>query len=354
MTSSLRRSAFSLITIGLIGTCLPAGTAFADVKAGVDAWAQGDYAKALREWTPLAQAGDADALFNLGQAYKLGRGVPVDMNRALDYYRQAAAKGHMQAEDNYGLLLFQQNRRVEAMPYLERSARRGEARAQYLYGIALFNGDLTGKDWPAAYAMMTRASQAGVPQAAASLQQMNQHIPEDQRIKGLSLAEDIARQENAARLAAMSGMDVESGGAGNRGVGDASVGGIGTKPAPKPTSVRSAANASPPPSSMPKTPAAKAKTPTIASTAPQPAAPKATTGGKWRAQLGAFSEAGGAQRMWKNLSAKVKPLASYQSYMVKAGAVTRLQAGPFASRDDAEKLCRQIRAAGGDCIPKSL
>ena len=60
---------------GLMVTAMIAGAvpALADVKAGVDAWQQGDYAKAIAQWRPLAEAGDPDAQFNLGQAYKLGR-----------------------------------------------------------------------------------------------------------------------------------------------------------------------------------------------------------------------------------------------------------------------------------------
>ena len=120
--------------------------ALADVKAGVDAWQQGDYARAIAEWRPLAQAGDPDAQFNMGQAYKLGRGVQSDFSVALDWYRKAAAQGHLRAEDNLGLLMFQQGDRADAMPYLQRAASRGEPRAQYIVGTALFNGDLIGKD----------------------------------------------------------------------------------------------------------------------------------------------------------------------------------------------------------------
>ena len=58
-----------------------AGTAAADVPAGIAAWQAGDYARAVAEWRPLAEAGDADAQFNLGQAYRLGRGVPQAVER---------------------------------------------------------------------------------------------------------------------------------------------------------------------------------------------------------------------------------------------------------------------------------
>ena len=48
------------------------------VRAGIDAWQKGDTAGAVAIWRPLAEQGDADAAFNLGQAYRLGRGVKLD------------------------------------------------------------------------------------------------------------------------------------------------------------------------------------------------------------------------------------------------------------------------------------
>lgn len=95
----------------------PAGAQ--SVKAGVDAWGRGDYDGAVAQWRGPAVAGDADAQFNLGQAYKLGRGVPVDPALAESWFRKAALQGHYQAQDNYGLALFQSGRKAEAAPWLE-------------------------------------------------------------------------------------------------------------------------------------------------------------------------------------------------------------------------------------------
>ena len=159
--------------------------ALADVKAGVDAWERGDYPAAVNEWRPLAIKGDADAQFNLGQAYRFGRGVPADMKQAEDWYRQAAAQGHFQAEDNLGLIMFQNGDRQGAMPLIQHSADRGDPRAQYVLGTALFNGDIVERDWISAYALMTRASAAGLAPASSSLAQMDRFIPMDQRQKGL-------------------------------------------------------------------------------------------------------------------------------------------------------------------------
>lgn len=185
----------SLAQLGL------AGAALADVKTGVDAWQQGDYAKAVAVWQPLAQAGDPDAQFNMGQAYKLGRGVKADPAAAIDWYRKAAKQGHLRAEDNLGLLMFQQGDRTGALPHLQRAADRGEPRAQYIVGTALFNGDLMTKNWVRAYALMTRASESGLAQATASLRQMDKYIPQDQRNDGIAMARSIGRQEKSGLAA---------------------------------------------------------------------------------------------------------------------------------------------------------
>src|ERR1700750_2411489 len=92
----------------LVAVAVPA---LADTKAGVDAWNRGDYVTAVAEWRKAAIAGDPDAQFNLGQAYKLGGGVPIALPMAESWYRRAALQGHPQAEDNYGLALFQEGKR---------------------------------------------------------------------------------------------------------------------------------------------------------------------------------------------------------------------------------------------------
>lgn len=304
-----------------------AGPAAADVKAGVDAWAQGDYDRALREWRPLADAGDADAQFNLGQAYKLGRGVPADSAAALEYYRKAAVQGHERSQDNYGLLLFQQNQRQQAMPWLERSAERGEPRAQYLVGTALFNGDLLPRDWVRAYALMTRAAAAGLPQAGSALAHMERYVPEAQRMDGTALAEAMARKSaiGAAEppLLAASSAPVAPSGASP--VAAAPV-------APKPKAAPGASR--------------QAQTP------PPSPAPAGVGNGAWRVQLGAFGNPDRAEAQWQTLSKRIGALASLRHQGEKAGALTRLQAGPLASRADAERVCAAVRKGGSDCIVK--
>lgn len=344
------------ITAGLMFAAMPA---IADVKAGVDAWQQGDYARAIAEWRPLAETGDADAQFNMGQAAKLGRGVPADMNAAIDWYRKAAVQGHTRAEDNLGLLMFQQGDRAGAMPYLQRAAARGEPRAQYVVGTALFNGDLLSKDWVRAYAFMTRAATSGLAQATTSLQQMDKYVPDDQRKQGLALASSMeqgaapamassapvqpARVAVAPSTSTIRTTELPPSDLGRptpersplpEKVPHAAV--LASKPAPKPTPAKPA-----PPKAAPK--------PVVTASAPAPSA-----SGGWRVQLGAFSADGNARSLWGRLTGQVKGLSAYQPYLVKSGAITRLQAGPLSSSVDAARLCASIKAAGADCIPKKM
>ncbi len=83
---------------------LVAAPAWADFKAGVEAYQRGDYATALTEFRPLAQQGHAEAQNNLGFMYSNGRGVPQDYEEAVRWYRLAAAQGFADAQFNLGLM----------------------------------------------------------------------------------------------------------------------------------------------------------------------------------------------------------------------------------------------------------
>ena len=277
--------------------------ALADVKTGVDAWGRGDFAAAVKEWQPAADKGDPDAQYNLGQAYRLGRGVPANLGIDRSWYQKAAAQGHPAAQANVGLILYEAGKRQEALPWIRKAADRGDPRAQYVMGIELTNGDLVAKDWPRAYALMTRAAAQGLPAAARSLGKMEEFVPADQRRRGIVLAQQMERGAPATA---------------------ASV------PAP----------AAP----------AKQARPTAVAQAPA-VVPSAGAGGGWRAQLGAYGSPVAAQAQWGAISRKVPALAALRPSYEKAGALTRLRAGPLASRAAADKLCATAKAAGQACFP---
>jgi TPR repeat protein len=94
-----------LILPVLLLTLLVGTPAFsADREKGLSAAQSGDFATALREWTPLAERGIANAQFNLGVMHQNGQGVPKDDKTAVMWYRLAAEQGAAIAQSNLGVM----------------------------------------------------------------------------------------------------------------------------------------------------------------------------------------------------------------------------------------------------------
>jgi len=311
--------------LGLIaaaGIALAAPLALAQenpVKAGVEAWERGDYKAAVDRWRSPALKGDADAQFNLGQAYKLGRGVPADLDQAEAWYGKAAAQGHEQAEASYGLALFANGRRDKAAPWLQRAAGRGDPRAQYVLGTMYFNGDAVPKDWVRAYALVTRSSQSGLAEASGALAQMDKYMSMQDRQAALTLARKYEQEANRAPLPGADRPPVE----------------VASAQPPRPTPVRTPPRATPNP----------APVPVRTSPAPSPAAPAIRDGG-WRLQLGAFGDPGNARKLWSQVGGRFP---GRSVAYVKSGNLTKVLVGPFASRADAAGACRGV----SPCVPVS-
>jgi cell division septation protein DedD len=268
------------------------------VKAGIDAWQRADYAGAITIWRPLAEGGDADAQFNLGQAYRLGRGVPLDLAAAKVWFERAARSGHVDAQTTLGLLTFQNGDRATGLKWLRAAADQGEPRALLVYGTALYNGDGVPQDRVLGYAYVSRAAAQGLEPAQETLAQLDKLMPVAERQKAVALAQAKARQAPPP----------------------------GSSPKPKPLKV-------------------------AAKHAPHPPATVhqqiRVTGGGWMIQLGAFSQRGAAEALYQRLSGK-PALAGRNPYYVASGAVTRLQVGPFASKAAAAAACSAI---GVSCFP---
>ena len=328
-------SATALRSAMVLSVLAAAAPAMADVKAGVDAWSRKDYAAAVREWMGPAAKGDADAEFDLGQAYKLGHGVPQDLTKAEQLFGQAAAQGHIQAGDNYGLLLFQRGEHAQAMPYIQAAAGRGDPRAEYLLGIAYFNADNVPKDWVRAYAYESMAQQAGLPQAKAALAQMDGYVPLDQRQQGVAMAGELTTQAEATRQRQLASADLGTGHTG--GMAPAN-----TMPMPPMEESHPAHGAMPMP--MPPMHHPHPHTPTPVEQAPaEPAA-----AGGWKIQLGAFGVAGNAEAQWNRVKG-MAGVAGHGHEMLPSGRVTRLMATGY-SEASAHAACARLSASGIACI----
>jgi TPR repeat protein len=291
------------------------------VKAGIEAWQRADYSNAVAIWRPLAEKGDADAQFNLGQSYRLGRGVPTNLAAAKTWFERAGNQGHVDAQTTLGLLLFQNGDQSEGLKWLKKAADQGEPRALLVYGTALVNGDSVTQDPVLGYAFVSRAAAQGLAPAKETLKQLDQILPLADRKRGVDMARELAKASPAPSSPHQ-------------------------KPAPKPIQTAKSL----------EQPAAKAPSKKIALVTQAPKAdPKAASvsvsaahaTGAWRIQLGAFSQKGSAEALYRKVSGR-DALAGRKPFYVAAGSVTRLQVGPFDSKGAAEGACK---AVGVPCFP---
>ncbi|WP_165837671.1 tetratricopeptide repeat protein [Zavarzinia aquatilis] len=131
-----------------------ARVAFADREAGVKAMNAGDYATAMTELRPLAEAGDAASQFDVGALYDNGMGVPADQ--------------------------------VEAARWYQRAARQGDQTAMYNLAVMYEEGVGVGKDLVQAYVYYALAVEQGPPYAARNRD----------KVKGLLTPDELARADD--------------------------------------------------------------------------------------------------------------------------------------------------------------
>ena len=101
-----------------------------DLDDGFAAAQKGDFATALRLWTPLAEQGDTLAQFNLGVMYEKGRGLAQDYKTAVKWYTLSAEQGNAYAQFNLGVMY--DNGSGVAQDYVK---------AHMWYNIAAIDGD---------------------------------------------------------------------------------------------------------------------------------------------------------------------------------------------------------------------
>jgi TPR repeat protein len=86
-----------------------------------------------------AEAGDADAQYDLGLMYHDGEGVPEDYVEAVKWFRKAAEQGHAAAQFYLGIAYHGgvgvPKDDAEAVKWLRKAAEQGHARAQFYHVV---------------------------------------------------------------------------------------------------------------------------------------------------------------------------------------------------------------------------
>jgi cell division septation protein DedD len=290
------------------------------VRAGIDAWQRADYSAAVAIWRPLAERGDADAAFNLGQAYRLGRGVQTNLALAKAWFERAANKGHIDAQTTLGLLLFQSGDQAAGLKWLKTAAEQGEPRALLVYGTALFNGDGVTQNPVLGYAYVSWAAAQGFGPARETLGDLDKLMSVQDRKKGLELA--MSKAKTAPRPVLQS---------------------KATPIAGRPAKPQKVAPAKPAQVAIAKPVTKPAAKPAPAS----PMSPAPAASGAWRIQLGAFNNRASAEAGYRKLAGNAA-LGGRSPQYIPFNQFIRLRVGPFASKESAAAACSAVRVA---CFP---
>ena len=101
-----------------------------------------DYSPAL---VKKAEKGDAQAQYDLGEAYYQGYNVEQDYEKALGWYKKSAEKGNLDSIFSIGYMYdngeFVEENNPEAMKWYLKAANKGNASSQYNLGSMLEDGE---------------------------------------------------------------------------------------------------------------------------------------------------------------------------------------------------------------------
>ena len=171
----------------------------ADFQKGVAAYKSGDYATALREWTPLAKQGDADAQFNLGQMYDKGQGVPQDYKTAVKWWKLSAEQGDASAQHSLGVM-YDKGKGVPkdyktAVKWYKLAAEQGFASAQGNLGVMYAFGDGVLKDYVYAHMWGNIAATNGNKKGAMLRDDFEKKMTPAQIAEAKKLARECVRKK---------------------------------------------------------------------------------------------------------------------------------------------------------------
>lgn len=153
--------------------------------------------RAVALWRHAANAGHVGAMTALGKAYAAGQGVRKDAFQAVQWFQRAAAAGDPVAEYHLGWH-FENGQGVEmdltqaAICYLH-AAEKGVADAQNDLGVLYANGEGVPRNLIDSFVWLSRAAAAGHPKAPANLEAVRRQMSRSERRRAQQRLEELTR-----------------------------------------------------------------------------------------------------------------------------------------------------------------
>jgi len=119
------------------------------------------YDSRFKRWQAKAKTGDAFSQYSLGNAYLRGNEVSIDVNKAIQWFKEAAKQGHAKSEYKLGYLYYngkgiKRNYKL-AHDWFKKAAGRNYSPAQFYLGKMLAEGKGTEVDFEQAIAWLEKA-----------------------------------------------------------------------------------------------------------------------------------------------------------------------------------------------------
>lgn len=167
--SRILKAAVLAVALGLSAQ----GAVAQDFDAGADAYAAGDFATALKEWRPLAEAGHSGTQFMLGLIYADGKGTAQDYAEAVRWFRRSAAQGDPRGQVYLGQM-YDKGMGVtkdyaEAVRWYRKAAAQGDPTGQAYLGKMFESGTGVIKDDAKAVRLYRKAAEQGYFKAQFAL-----------------------------------------------------------------------------------------------------------------------------------------------------------------------------------------
>ena len=132
-----------------------------------------DFEKILEQYKQAAEAGDSDAMFNVGEMYAIGKGIVQDYDEAMQWYQKAADEGNTAAMIAMGKLYAEgkgaQQNFGKAMEWYQKAADADNQDAAALLGECYEKGEGIAQDYAESMRRYQAAAEKGSTVAMRNL-----------------------------------------------------------------------------------------------------------------------------------------------------------------------------------------